>query len=56
MPLRIKSFDDNHLPVLNRWANSQETVTSTHTTQINQLQGALDNLLKNNPSLKSTGK
>ncbi len=53
MPLRIKTFEPQQVGVLNRWANTQEATINSHQTQLNNLQSALEKLLKANPSLKT---
>lgn len=51
MPLKIVKFDPSNLAVLNRWASAQENTVNAHDTQIADLHGRIDQLLKANPSL-----
>jgi hypothetical protein len=51
MPLKISSFSPSNLAVLNNWASAQENQVNSHQSQLADLNGRINALLKSNPSL-----
>lgn len=51
MPLKLSHFNPSSLAVLNQWASAQENQIKAHQTQLANLSGRIDELLKANPTL-----
>jgi hypothetical protein len=43
--------DHPHQPIISKWAQDKESILTSHSTQIQQLQNVLKNILGNNPEL-----